>query len=316
MKKRVRIQDRTPYLWIRLLFDPIQLIRAGSGYIGFFKDWVKYSSLDGAEQIKIADTYPCIHGKTKTTDFNGHYFYQDIWAFKKIYESKVDHHVDIGSRVDFVGFLTAITRVTSIDIRPLMANLENLHSMKENILSMPFENNSVPSLSCLHVAEHIGLGRYGDPLDPHGTKKACRELARILAIGGNLYFSLPVGHPRLRFNAHRIHSPQQIIEYCNGLQLVELSGINDEGNFIKNIEVAVLENSDYACGLFHFTKKKDMLLLVDLTKNKTRNRVLESAVFYESLDFSLKFILSQFLRVNLRTSSYFLLFHNFLDPGR
>jgi hypothetical protein len=101
----------------------------------------------------------------------------------------------------------------------------------------------------------VGLGRYGEPLDPLGTKKACRELARILAQGGNLYFSLPVGRPKLRFNAHRIHSPQQIIEYFNGLQLVELSGVNDEGNFIKNIEMVELENSDYGCGLFHFTKK-------------------------------------------------------------
>jgi hypothetical protein len=212
--------------------------------------------LNGAERIEIVNTYPCIHDKTQTSGFDVHYFYQDIWAFKKIYESKVDHHVDVGSRVDFVGFLTAITKVTFIDIRPLMANLENLCSRKGDILSMPFENNSVLSLSCLHVAEHIGLGRYGDPLDPLGTKKACKELTRILAIGGNLYFSLPVGKPKLCFNAHRIHHPQQIIEYFSDLELVELSGVDDEGNFIKNIDITILENSDYACGLFHFAKKQ------------------------------------------------------------
>jgi hypothetical protein len=217
---------------------------------------IKYSRSNGAEQIKIAYTYPCIHDKTQTSGFDVHYFYQDIWAFKKIYESKVDHHVDVGSRVDFVGFLTVITQVTFIDIRPLMANLENLCSRKGDILSMPFENNSILSLSCLHVAEHIGLGRYGDPLDPLGTKKACKELTRILAIGGNLYFSLPVGKPKLCFNAHRIHSPQQIIEYFSDLELVELSGVDDEGNFIKNIDITILANSDYACGLFHFTKKQ------------------------------------------------------------
>lgn len=255
MGKRVRIQNRTPYLLISPLFDPLQLISAGPRYLDFFKDWVKYSRLDCAEQIRIGDTYPCIHDKTKTTCFDAHYFYQDIWAFKKIHESKVDYHVDIGSRVNFVGFLTAITRVTFFDLRPLMVNLKNLHSRKGNILSMPLKDNSVPSLSCLSVAEHVGLGRYGEPLDPLGTKKACRELARILAQGGNLYFSLPVGRPKLRFNAHRIHSPQQIMEYFSGLQLVELSGVNDEGNFTRNIEMAVLENSDFACGLFHFTKK-------------------------------------------------------------
>jgi SAM-dependent methyltransferase len=223
--------------------------------MGFFRDLIKYSKLQGAERIEIVSTYPCIHDNTKTTSFDGHYFYQDVWAFKKIYEARIGHHVDVGSRVDFVGFLSVIAKVVFIDVRPLMANLENLDSRKGDILSMPFKDNSVFSLSCLHVAEHIGLGRYGDSLDPLGTKKACKELARTLAIGGNLYFSLPVGKPRLCFNAHRIHSPQQIIEYFRGLELVEFSGIDDEGEFIKNVDMSTLEDSDYACGLFHFTKK-------------------------------------------------------------
>jgi len=85
MRKRIRIGDRTLYRWIRPLFDPIQLIGAFPRYIGFFKDLVKYSRLHGAEQIEIVNTYPCIHDKTQTTSFDSHYFYQDIWAFKKIY---------------------------------------------------------------------------------------------------------------------------------------------------------------------------------------------------------------------------------------
>jgi SAM-dependent methyltransferase len=117
------------------------------------------------------------------------------------------------------------------------------------------ESNSVRSLSCLHVAEHIGLGRYGDPLDPHGTLKACRELARVLAPGGNLYFSLPVGKPRLCFNAHRIHSVGQILDYFRDLSLVELSGIDDERRVMLQMEKSALDNADYGCGLFHFTKK-------------------------------------------------------------
>jgi hypothetical protein len=88
----------------------------------------------------------------------------------------------------------------------LIANLDNFISKRGSILLIPYENNSIKSLSCLYVAEHIGLGRYGDPLDPFGTKKAAKELSRVLALDGNLYFSLPIGKPKLYFNAHRIHS--------------------------------------------------------------------------------------------------------------
>ena len=231
------------------------LIRGIPRYLEFFKDWVKYSKSKGAETIKLINTYPCIHEKTQTTNFDIHYFYQDIWALKRIYESKPNHHYDIGSAIDFVGFLTAITKVTFLDIRPLLATLDNFASVKGSILFLPFRENSLLSLSSLHVVEHIGLGRYGDPIDPSGTKKACKELSRILAPNGNLYFSVPVGKPRLCFNAHRIHSPKQITDYFSDLELVELSGIDDKGQYIRNIDASILESADYGCGLFWFRKK-------------------------------------------------------------
>ncbi len=38
------------------------------------------------------------------------------------------------------------------------------------------------------------------------------------------------------------------------LELVELSGIDDKGNFIRNIDISILENAHYGCGLFWFRK--------------------------------------------------------------
>jgi len=242
------------YRWLTPVVDPFKLIYAPPKYIHFFIDWDRYSRINGAERIRIRDTYPQLYDNTQNTSFDAHCFYQNVWAFKKIYESKVNYHVDVGSHRDFVGFLSTITKITFIDIRPLVVTLENFNSKKGNVLSMPLGDNSVPSLSCLSVAEHIGLGRYGDLLDPFGTKHACKELSRVLSPNGNLYFSVPVGKARLCFNAHRIHSPQQIIEYFSDLQLVELSGVDDNGHFIGNIDVSILENSDFAFGLFQFRK--------------------------------------------------------------
>jgi hypothetical protein len=242
------------YRWLKPFLDPIEFVTAGPRYLFYFRDWFRYSHMKGAEKIKILETYPVLHEKTKTTSFDPHYFYQDIWAFKIVMKSGTDSHIDVGSRVDFVGFLTSITNVTFIDIRPLMAQLDNFTSKEGSILSLPYENDSVRSLSCLHVAEHIGLGRYGDPLDPCGTMKGCKELARVLAKNGSLYFALPIGKPRLCFNGHRIHSPGQILDYFGDLKLVELSGITDNVQFIENIDIKILEDSNYGCGLFHFTK--------------------------------------------------------------
>lgn len=236
------------------VFDPFKFFSGLTGLTWYLRDWLWYSRCKDSEPIRLIDTFPCLHDKTITTDFDRHYFYQDIWAFKKICESRATEHVDIGSKKEFVGFLTGITKVTFIDIRPLVADLENFESRKGSILEIPYESNSVKSISCLHVAEHIGLGRYGDPLDPLGTKKAAEELQRVLAPGGNLFFSLPVGRPRLCFNAHRIHTVEQVLDYFQGLRLLEFSGIDDNRNFLRKTQRNALDSCDYGCGLFWFTK--------------------------------------------------------------
>lgn len=223
-------------------------------YIAFLLELNRYRQMAGAENIAMRDMYPCLGEKTSTTSFDTHYFYQDIWAFRKILENGVKTHVDVGSKVDYIGFLSTITHVTFIDIRPLITDLSNLESRAGSILKMPYADGSISSLSCLHVAEHIGLGRYGDPLDPLGTVKACQELQRVLAPGGNLYFGLPVGKSRICFNAHRIHTPDQILNYFSALKLAEFSLVDDSGHFMQNIEPAKGRNEKYGCGLFHFTK--------------------------------------------------------------
>ena len=95
----------------------------------------------------------------------------------------------------------------------------------------------------------------GYPLDPKGTIEAINELKGVLAMGGNLYFSLPIGKPCLCFNAHRIHSPEKILEHFDDLKLMGFSGVDDKGNFIENIDPMELSNQNYACGLFWFRKE-------------------------------------------------------------
>ena len=245
------------YRWMKPVCDPIAAIRALPGYFTYARDWMRYGRLPGAEPRRIIDSAPMLGEATATTPFDRHYFYQDTWAFSKIVSSGAKLHVDVASRIDLVGFLTAVCEVKFVDIRPLRVDLPHFESVNASILGLPFDNNSVKSLSCLHVVEHIGLGRYGDSLDPEGSAHACRELERVLAPRGNLYFSCPVGKPRVCFNAHRIHSVAQILSYFSRLDLVEFSGIDDQRRLRRNAGVHTFDESEYACGLFHFTKGRN-----------------------------------------------------------
>jgi hypothetical protein len=162
----------------------------------------KLAAIQGSSERII--TYPCIWDATKITTIEPTYFYQDSWAFELIVKAMPSSHVDIGSHHKYVALLSKVVPVTMVDIRPLSLPLESLKFQKGSILDLPFADNSISSLSSLCVIEHIGLGRYGDPLDVSGSLKACKELSRVIALGGSLYISVPIeSNPKTYFNAHR-----------------------------------------------------------------------------------------------------------------
>jgi SAM-dependent methyltransferase len=150
------------------------------------------------------------------------YFYQDTWAFEKIVQQRPKHHIDVGSHHKYVTLLSKVVPVTIIDLRPWSLPLDTVRFQKGSILELPFENNSVESVSSLCVVEHIGLGRYGDLLDPEGSEKAINELKRIIRPRGNLYLSVPINDEnRTYFNAHRVFSEDYLKTLFHPFAIVE-----------------------------------------------------------------------------------------------
>ncbi|MEJ2672824.1 MAG: DUF268 domain-containing protein [Deltaproteobacteria bacterium] len=145
--------------------------------------------------------------------------------------------------------------VIYVDIRPLNQDIEGFVFKQGSILNLPFDDNSIPSLSCLHVIEHIGLGRYGDPVEPDGYLQAARELVRVLQPGGIMLLGIPVGKERLCFDAHRIFDPQTVVKIFQPLVLEELRFIDDNGNMCsQDTTFQEAQEFRYGCGLFLFYK--------------------------------------------------------------
>src|SRR5436190_19176355 len=185
---------------------------------------------DGRFPLTLSDLEPVL------TDFaaeagtaRGHYFHQDLWAARRIFARRPRQHVDIGSRIDgFVAHVLTFMPVTVVDIRALESTVEGLTFVRGDMCRLDFfASGSVESVSCLHAIEHVGLGRYGDPVDARGWHVALRELARVLAPGGRLYLGTPIGRERLCFNSQRVFSPVTIIDVLSDLALVGFSAVDD-----------------------------------------------------------------------------------------
>lgn len=206
--------------------------------------------------VDLFDMYPCPFDKTLLTGFDRHYVYHTAWAARKVAEIKPEFHTDISSSLYFSSIVSAFVPVKFYDYRPADLQLSGLSSEKGNLLHLPFADGSVRSLSCMHTVEHVGLGRYGDPIDPDGDLKAIKELKRVLASGGSLLFVVPIGKPRIQFNAHRIYSYEMIKEYFDELELKEFSLIPEKsGALIVNATKEQADKEQYGCGCFWFVKK-------------------------------------------------------------
>ncbi len=198
-----------------------------------------------------------------------YYFFQDMWAAREIYRSNVKHVYDIGSRLDgYIAHLLAMeVHVTLLDIRPLPHKIEGVDYIRTDATNLDnIPDESIETLSSLCAIEHFGLGRYGDPINYDGWRKALHAIKRKLKIGGMFYLSVPVGSvERVQFNAHRIFHPMTIVnEMTPELILHEFSVIDEPDSKIVTVfkgggDISAVEHmtkflGKYIAGLFTFKK--------------------------------------------------------------
>lgn len=200
------------------------------------------------------ESYPCLSDATPSTTFDPHYFHQAAWLARCLAGARPARHVDIGSEVGMIAVLSAFVPVDFVDYRPIEVTLSGLTPKAGNLTCLDMPGGSISSLSCLHVIEHVGLARYGDPLDPAGHLEAAAELTRVLAPGGNLYVSVPVGRERTCFNAHRVFSRRTVERMFEPLRLENFSLVDDTGDIRAGASEDQVDACEYGCGLFHFRK--------------------------------------------------------------
>ncbi len=208
--------------------------------------------------IEIKNWLPVLTDSKGVMAYDTHYVYHCAWAIRMLEKYGIKNHIDISSSLMFCAMASSSMRIAHYDFRIPNIELSNLMVGRQDLSKLTFANDSIESLSCMHVIEHIGLGRYGDPLNSDGDLQASLELARVLTKGGLLFIVVPVGKDSVvRFNAHRIYSYDAVLEMFSTLALESFSFVNDDSE-PPRLKIDALRSdtfsSNYGCGCFVFRK--------------------------------------------------------------
>jgi hypothetical protein len=235
------------------------------GLARFWTNYRRFTELNSAagHPWKILPSYPCLHDFDSPSGVaRGHYFHQDLYVAQKIFQKAPVKHVDCGSRIDgFVAHVASFRPIEVLDIRDLPQGIPNVVFHRCDLLKIPAQfHEYCDSLSCLHVLEHIGLGRYGDPIDIHGYAIALGNLATILKPGGTLFLSTPFGAQRVEYNAHRIFHLRTLCKLIEQFfDVVEFAMVDDNDEFHQKADLQSAVRSSncfrFALAIFELRKR-------------------------------------------------------------
>jgi hypothetical protein len=212
------------------------------------------------------ELHPCLHDrKSEGGSAKDEYFLQDLLVARHVFRNNPIRHVDVGSRVDgFVAHVASFREIEVLDVRATTAKIPGVIFRQIDMMSSGQEFDSCDSLSCLHALEHFGLGRYSDPIDTMGSERGLAAMANMIMPAGCLYLSVPIGSPRVEFNANRVFDPMSIIEIAekNALFLTGLTVIYRNGKVNEYIpgdsEIKEIGKLRYALGIYIFKKSTSL----------------------------------------------------------
>jgi len=201
--------------------------------------------------------WPILHEDSLNHAFDEHYIYHIHWALKKLAIANPTSHFDISSSLHFAVNSAIYRPTTYVDIRVPRINIDGLVCIPGDITRGIEKIGQLESVSCMHVVEHLGLGRYGDDLSVNADVKAMSNLSDIVKPGGRLLFVVPIGSPAVFFNAHRVYSAERINKiFSQQFYLKEFLFI--PGNLKEfpryGEDFASTLRYSYGCGCFEYIK--------------------------------------------------------------
>lgn len=236
------------------LTDPVRLIRLLAYLPRFVREYAQFRRA-GNELIRAI--FPVAYRFNSGVNFE--YWHQDIFIADRIIQShKADAervHLDIGSRVE--GFLLALC---AGGVDPVFGDINipnhlNVKTAEVDLQTLaPKSLFQYDSVSCLHVIEHIGLGKYGDKIEFEGHLRSIERLKEACRPGCDVYISFPIARKHgVYFNSGRKLNGVEMLQFIKncGFEVVRMGLVSGRiGDFIDDCTIDDLRAETEGCAVF------------------------------------------------------------------
>lgn len=248
------------------IFNPVTFAKTARylpRYLAEFNAFKRDAGEKG-EPLRIKNTYPVFVDYSAPT-VNRHYWFQDIHVATQVIDmakGNPDHlHIDIGSRIE--GFITSLisARVKLIfgEINLPKISFPNTQTTFIDLQKMtPDQLVGANSVSCLHVIEHLGLGKYGDAIDSQGHLKVIEDFHRVMPAGVPLFISFPTSsEPGITFNAGRDLDPIQMLDKVRsvGFSIDDVAFVTSDWKLEIDPSIDLLKSERYGCLILRLVKE-------------------------------------------------------------
>lgn len=166
---------------------------------------------------------------------NGEHFYNACadFAIKELGDGNGRSCLVIGSPIfEALQLMGNGWQVTYLDVREPPVKINYIYG---DACAMPLADATFDAVSTSCVICHVGLGRYGDPINHNGDMSMLLEIKRVLKPGGfcaiNFGPAAECKHTRVLGTMHKVYAPEDINALVSavGLDVVKTAAWNTEG---------------------------------------------------------------------------------------
>lgn len=223
-----------------------RLRRGGAYLLGVTSDLTG----DAARRLRVADGAQSLQGDR---------WVEWSFCFARMAEGP-GRTLDFGADIGFLS-LAAAQRghdVTAFDRLPSALDYEhaNVHHVQADILAHDFGSQRFEQIVNCSSVEHVGLGgRYGSSDAPDGDLDAMARMRELLAPGGRMILTIPVGRDGVYAPQHRVYGPERLPQLLDGYTIEEEQYWTRQGRHWRQADRAAALDVQasaafYALGLF------------------------------------------------------------------